>query len=802
MTSGSSLSMAVTHPDLASEFHPEKNSPLSPYELVSGTNKKLWWICKAVSENPCGHIWQAFGGNRSRKSQGCPVCNNKAVHIDGRNSMRMTHPKLAKEFHKELNRDLLPENLIASTSKKIVWMCIKCDNIWKTTGHHRVKRSQNCPSCAGKKLHSDGRNSMLKTHPDLASEFHPTRNKGLSPISLLAGTNKKIWWICKTISENPCENVWKAQSSSRIQGAGCPSCSGHKLHSDGRNSMLKTHPDLASEFHPNKNKGLSPISLKAGTNKKIWWICKTISENPCGHIWQTAGTERMRHGCPKCGIIKASKSQSMPKKGESLLDTNPEIAAEWHPELNGKLTPRDISIGSGKYIWWRCKKGEDHVWKSVSYTRKSGSGCPFCSGKKVSKTNSVSTVMPEVAKEWHPTKNGEIKPSQIVAGSSKPIWWICKSVSENPCGNEWKVSAENRKYGTGCPKCGIIKRGRIRSVAKFENSIASLRPELVDEWDFDKNTSTPDKINSSSNKNFWWICKSISDSPCGNKWKTSATSRVDKGTGCPFCANQKVSSVNNMGVMFPFTLEIWHPTKNGNITPFDILPRTGKKYWWKCPKADDHVFFKNGNEVLRSITSEKNDDRIGCPMCKGRIVVESNCIQTTHNYEVLSEWDIEKTGFTPKDVVIGTSKRVWWRCSIDPSHSWSNKPYSRLVQGRGCPACSKGGFDPSKKGYLYLHKILHEDRIIWYKLGISNNWENRLKQLIHSLKNHPRTRKFEYENLEILIFNDGFQALKLESLLKRKLKNIRAPNVKNLSGGNELFLSNPLDEARKIGLID
>ena len=60
-----------------------------------------------------------------------------------------------------------------------------------------------------------------------------------------------------------------------------------------------------------------------------------------------------------------------------LATLNPELAKEWHPTKNGKLTPFDVSIGSNKKVWWKCDKGDDHVWK-VSVNSRNNSDCPFC----------------------------------------------------------------------------------------------------------------------------------------------------------------------------------------------------------------------------------------------------------------------------------------------------------------------------------------------------------------------------------------------------------------------------------------
>ncbi|MBV9452549.1 MAG: zinc-ribbon domain-containing protein [Rubrobacter sp.] len=94
--------------------------------------------------------------------------------------------------------------------------------------------------------------------------------------------------------------------------------------------------------------------------------------------------------------------------------------------MNGDLTPNNIVAGSGRKVWWQCPKGPDHEWQaSLDQRTRAGVGCPFCAGKRVSVTNSLATLFPDVASRWHPTKNGDLTPEQVVAGSHQKVWWRC-----------------------------------------------------------------------------------------------------------------------------------------------------------------------------------------------------------------------------------------------------------------------------------------------------------------------------------------------------------------------------------------
>ena len=83
----------------------------------------------------------------------------------------------------------------------------------------------------------------------------------------------------------------------------------------------------------------------------------------------------------------------------SLAETHPEVAKQWHPTKNGDLSPKDFTPGSGKKVWWKCDKGEDHEWRTKIIKRTYGGKCPICSGRKIVKSNSLATVNPELSKQ-------------------------------------------------------------------------------------------------------------------------------------------------------------------------------------------------------------------------------------------------------------------------------------------------------------------------------------------------------------------------------------------------------------------
>jgi len=137
-------------------------------------------------------------------------------------------------------------------------------------------------------------------------------------------------------------------------------------------------------------------------------------------------------------------------KGKSLAELNPLLAKELHPSKNGDLTAFDFFLKSNKKVWWKCDKGDDHEWQSVIKNRKRGDSCTICSNHKIVKSNSLATLFPDLAKQWHPTKNGKLTPNDVGIGSHKKVWWKCDKCNEY----EWEVKIWKRtNKGQGCKMC-------------------------------------------------------------------------------------------------------------------------------------------------------------------------------------------------------------------------------------------------------------------------------------------------------------------------------------------------------------
>jgi hypothetical protein len=266
----------------------------------------------------------------------------------------------------------------------------------------------------------------LSEFPSLVAEFHPVKNATLTPEDLRYGSNQKVWWVCPNGHEY--QTTVRNRTSRRV---GCPYCAGKRV--DEYNSLQATVPEVAKDWDLKANLPLTPENVSKFSNKRVWWECSK------GHKWQAAIASRTRGtGCPECSGRKVGKDNNLSK-------LFPHLADEWHPSKNLSLKPSDITPGSQKKIWWSCDK--KHEWTASVASRTRGAGCPFCANKRVSKDNNLLTVSPKVAADWHPTKNINLRPQDVVNGSHKKVWWKCRE------GHEWQSTIKSVTNGKGCPIC-------------------------------------------------------------------------------------------------------------------------------------------------------------------------------------------------------------------------------------------------------------------------------------------------------------------------------------------------------------
>lgn len=250
----------------------------------------------------------------------------------------------------------------------------------------------------------------------------------------------------------------------------------------------------------------------------------------------------------------------------------------------------------------------------------------------------------------------------MAPGSHKKVWWKCSK------GHEWKSSISNRIKGNSCPFCSG------RNAIKGVNDFATLYPELLKEWDYEKNKMiSPDEVKTGSEYNVWWKCNK-----CKNSWQMKVKDRTLKHFGCPYCSGHRVlKGVNDLQTVCPEVAKEWNYDKNGELLPTQVTKSSNEKVWWKCSK---------GHEWIANIYNRVRN-KSACPYCSGRMAITGLNDLATVCPNLSKEWNYKKNiKVLPTEILAGSGIKVWWKCS-KCGYEWEARIVDRR-DGQGCPKCS------------------------------------------------------------------------------------------------------------------
>jgi putative zinc ribbon protein len=616
-------SLAAVDPWLAAQWHPIRNGGLSPHRTLPASSR-VWWRC------PHGHEWEAriarrLGGN------GCPFCTGSRAAPD--TCLAARRPALAAEWHPSRNGALTPAQVTPGSALRVWWRCGE-GHEWEAVISSRARSG--CPYCSGRRPTPE--RTLAARAPALAAEWHPTRNGDLGPEQVAAASGRRVWWRCGAGHE------WEAQVGRRARGSGCPYCAGRRASAE--RSLAAIAPALAAEWHPVRNAGLGPEEVTPAASRMVWWRCAE------GHEWAARPAARIRgSGCPFCSGRRLSPERS-------LATLAPRLAAEWHPTRNGDLSPTDVFAAGGRRVWWRCAVDPGHAWQARLISRyRAGTGCPYCAGKRITPERSLAALAPEIAREWHPSRNGDLTPADVFGRSGLRVWWRCAR------GHEWATGVSTRvRSGAGCPACAVLGPRRI--------PLAQARPDLLREWDRALNVAVPEEVPAGSKLRAWWRCAADP----AHIWGAQVRNRVRGGTGCPYCAHRLPSVDTCLAAVAPALAAQWHPERNGALSPSDLLPASFQPVWWRCERGHEW----RAAPALRRVS--------GCPYCARVRALPETSLAATHPH-LAREWDLARNqGFTAAEVLAGSDRKVWWRCGA--GHEWVAPPSQRTLMGTGCPYCA------------------------------------------------------------------------------------------------------------------
>ena len=510
-------------------------------------------------------------------------------------------------------------------------------------------------------------------------------------------------------------------------------------------SLAYLFPEIAQEWNINKNT-LNPSQVGATSKLKVWWTCPK-----CNYAYerQIRNRTQRKNRCPNCST---KNSTSVNWGVNDLKSQNPRIAQEWDYDKNANLIPDNITVNSGKKVWWICPVG--HSYQAVIRDRNLGTNCPICNKRHSSSfpeqaifyyikkafpdainkykdifqnSMELDIYIPSMqigieydGKQWHNTEEShkrELKKYEIckkhnitlirIKEKTEYLWndtadstYVLKNGKDMKLLERFiqhilsflyvdtDIFAKTQQTFNWYNKVNIdIQRDKSEIysyLSDTENSFATSYPDLIKEWDYEKNGKLkPEMFTAGSNEKVWWTC-----SKCKHEWKTQINWRTPpKNTGCPKCAIDKhgktfhknyLEQKGSLLYTNPKLAEEWHPYKN-IISINDITEGSPKDVWWLCKKC--------GYEWISSPNNRKKGS--GCPCCYGRVPKQGINDLETLNPEIAKEWDFDKNiELMPNNVKPGSGKKVWWKCNVC-GNSWQAIIRNRVKGINNCPYCKK-----------------------------------------------------------------------------------------------------------------
>lgn len=541
----------------------------------------------------------------------------------------------------------------------------------------------------------------VRSNATLMKDWDWERNApiGYDPDTISQGSHKMVWWVCSR------GHSYAATAKNRVAGTGCPYCAGKKVLI-GFNDLGTRYPQVAKDWHCEMNGEQTPSTVTFGSNKKVWWKCEV-----CNGVYETQIANRTLRGssCPYCAHQKVLTGYN------DLQTLFPELSAEWS-EHNTCL-PSEVSPYSKKKVLWKCALGHAEYLMAIQQ-RTNRQGCPVCA--KQSQTSFpeqaiyfyLQQVFPDSVNRYM-VDHYEIDiyiPSRRIGieyngyfshrekaerdaqkrryAESKGITLITikeYKLTEERMGADLYVHERTTfkdldvlirsllsyfdevLVDIDCRRDVIAIKSQYM-IRKKEKSIATVRPDLVSRWDYEKNGAiTPDMVSIGSGIQYYWKCRIC------NRSYLAFPKTIADGSVCSHHRNLLKKGVNDLETLHPELLKYWDYEKNA-IQPSDIFGGGEKVAFWICER---------GHSYTKSILKRSRGE--GCPICAGKKVLIGYNDLATVAPDVAESWNYSRNGnLLPTQVVSRSNKLVWWKC--EHGHEWQARVNDR-TRGTGCPRC-------------------------------------------------------------------------------------------------------------------
>ena len=478
-------------PELVAEWHPIKNEGKKPEDFSFGSNTKVWWQCTN------GHEWATQIYHRTHGT-GCPVCYNERRPEAGRPkttpdfNLLTENPSLCVEWDYKQNK-YPPTHYLPKSGARVHWKCpMGVDHRWAARIDSRAAPKDGvlngCPFCAGRKPSLNYNLEVI--YPDVASDWDYEHN-AKKPHEYTPSSNRHAWWKCEK------GHTWKAAINNRTSGRNCPKCS---------NKSSRNEIRILTE--------LKALFSNAVSRHKLWdhevdvyLKDQNIAIEYDGAWWHRNRLDKDQY-----------KQDSLSRNGVRLLRvreyplpsiTDEDIIVDGAKAISKDEVGKIVKLISEE-VFERYSASSDFLNDAAYRTYLDYFPNPF-------PENSLAEQNPDLARQWHPTRNEPLTPVNFTKSATFRAWWLCDE------GHEWQATINNRGQ-RGCPICS----GRY---ATNETAMAVTHPTLAKFFHPTKNEEwTTENLKAGTGKLLWWRCEN------GHEWRQRGYALLKvKGHLCPTC---------------------------------------------------------------------------------------------------------------------------------------------------------------------------------------------------------------------------------------------------------------------------
>ena len=576
---------------LLEEWDYENNNGKTPADYTFGSKETVHWKCKQ-----CGTSFPARINTRVYyRTQCCKECAKKQSWKTRHEKTTLVHnltidfPNIAKEWDYERNNGIIPEDVTKGTHDTYYWKCPKGHPSYPARVSNRVYNGEGCPVCSGRKLKA-GENDLETINPLLAAQWDYERNYPKTPKEVFPREGKKYWWICPVCGES-----YPALVCNRAAGKSHDKCSkkGTSFPEQAIYYYVKEcFPDTISRdtsfgfeldiYVPSIKVAIEYDGVKYHKGEKSF-----IKDNNKDGLCEKNDIKLFRFRDPVLPSTQSAVRITCPDNREFLGDGISLLLSRIAPDNRKYINPQN-----DYYV----------IFNNTLLNQKE---------------KSIIITHPEIAAEWHPTKNLPLSPEKVTSGMKIDVWWLCLK-----CGNEYQAKMYSRKAGRGCPECGKKTRAKKRSLtAARKNNFLMQYPKLAEEFSPDDNPGIDiSKLSAGSGIPIIWTC-----SKCGHKWPASVSKRT-QGYGCEKCGRERTKKAAERAVInldtgeyyasITLAAEAVDGDKRSICTCCGGRTKTAYGYHWayaedKCRKNNTGMLIHNieTNEFFNTIQEAANKYR-------------------------------------------------------------------------------------------------------------------------------------------------------------------------------------------------